>query len=144
MGILHLSYLWIDSLWTDLEQCLQWCINFVVVGTGVVRADSRFAPSQWETALLCNDVSHWLGAILESALGGVCCMWLFFVENHVKHSQSAKCCVLKASSFYLSIHSSDRSVDMICVLSIHSSILLYTWFALTDRFPCQFQFQTCP
>ena len=32
------------------------------------RADSRFAPSQWETALLCNDVSHWLGASLESAL----------------------------------------------------------------------------
>ena len=24
----------------------------------------RFAPSQWETALLCNDVSHWLGARL--------------------------------------------------------------------------------
>ena len=32
------------------------------------RADSRFAPSQWETALLCNAVSHWLGASLESAL----------------------------------------------------------------------------
>ena len=32
------------------------------------RAHSRFAPSQWETALLCNDVSHWLGASLESAL----------------------------------------------------------------------------
>ena len=32
------------------------------------RADSRFAPSQWETALLCNDVSHWWGAGLESAL----------------------------------------------------------------------------
>ena len=30
------------------------------------RADSKFAPSQWETALLCNDVSHWLGASLES------------------------------------------------------------------------------
>ena len=29
------------------------------------RADSRFAPSQWETALLCNDVSHWLGTNLE-------------------------------------------------------------------------------
>ena len=25
-------------------------------------------PSQWETALLCNDVSHWLGAGLDSAL----------------------------------------------------------------------------
>ena len=32
------------------------------------RAVSRFAPSQWETALLCNNVSHWLGASLESAL----------------------------------------------------------------------------
>ena len=32
------------------------------------RADSRFAPSQWEMALLCNDVSHWLGTSLESAL----------------------------------------------------------------------------
>ena len=26
----------------------------------------RFALSQWETALLCNDVSHWLGANLGS------------------------------------------------------------------------------
>ena len=34
----------------------------------VCRVDSRFAPNQWETALLCKDVSHWLGASLESAL----------------------------------------------------------------------------
>ena len=34
----------------------------------VYRVDSRFAPSQWETALLCNDVSHWLGANLEAVL----------------------------------------------------------------------------
>ena len=32
------------------------------------RADSRFAPSQWETALLYNDDSHWLGESLESVL----------------------------------------------------------------------------
>ena len=32
------------------------------------RADSRFASSQWETALLCNDVSHWLGASPEAVL----------------------------------------------------------------------------
>ena len=31
-------------------------------------AESRFVSSQCETALLCNDVSHWLGAGLESAL----------------------------------------------------------------------------
>ena len=34
----------------------------------VSRAGSRFAPSQWETPLLCNDVSHWLDGSLESAL----------------------------------------------------------------------------
>ena len=28
------------------------------------RADSRFALSQWEMTLLCNNVSHWLGAKL--------------------------------------------------------------------------------
>ena len=32
------------------------------------RVDFRFAPSQWETPLLCSNVSHWLGASLESAL----------------------------------------------------------------------------
>ena len=32
------------------------------------RADSRFAPSQWETALLCNNVSHCLDTNLGSAL----------------------------------------------------------------------------
>ena len=32
------------------------------------RADSRFAPSQWETLLQSNTVSHWLGTNLESAL----------------------------------------------------------------------------
>ena len=30
--------------------------------------DSRFAFRQWETTLLCNDVSYWLGASLESIL----------------------------------------------------------------------------
>ena len=42
------------SLW-----CLMWPRN---------RADSRFAPGQWETSLQSNAVSHWLGANLESAL----------------------------------------------------------------------------
>ena len=32
------------------------------------RTSSRFAPSQWETPLQSNAVSHWLGANLESAL----------------------------------------------------------------------------
>ena len=32
------------------------------------RADSRLAPSQWETSLQSNAISHWLGANLESAM----------------------------------------------------------------------------
>ena len=32
------------------------------------RAGHRFVPSQWERALLCNNISHWLGANLESDL----------------------------------------------------------------------------
>ena len=39
------------------------------------RTDSSFASSQWETALLCNNVSHWPGASLESALWYVVYNW---------------------------------------------------------------------
>ena len=35
------------------------------------RADSRLAASQWETPLLCNDFSHWLGASLVSAQNSI-------------------------------------------------------------------------
>ena len=40
------------------------------IGTHLIatRADSRLAPSQWETSLQCKAVFHWLGANLESAL----------------------------------------------------------------------------
>ena len=68
------------------QKCVHFCSEWCIVGYGTSalcdlliwsngrrsfmrnRADSRFAPSQWETALLCNGVSHWLGASLESAL----------------------------------------------------------------------------
>ena len=55
------------------------CAHAIYVGyTGLIlglrpakdrRRYKTFAPSQWETALLCNDVSHWLGANLESTMG---------------------------------------------------------------------------
>ena len=55
----------------------------------VDRADSRFAPNQWEMALLCNDVSHWLGASLISAL----CWW-----NVKMHSIQRQCCIFTTFS----------------------------------------------
>ena len=51
-----------------------WCHNQTLLPPNrhlclwCLRADSRFAPSQWDTMVLCNDASHWLGANLESAL----------------------------------------------------------------------------
>ena len=42
------------------------------------RADSWFAPSQWEMALRYNGVSHWLGASLESAL------WCISLEIYLR------------------------------------------------------------
>ena len=44
-----------------------WAINCTQTWLYTCRADSRFTLSQRETALLCNDVSHWLCANLESA-----------------------------------------------------------------------------
>ena len=41
--------------------------NFLIT-IDYFRADSRLPPSQWETSLQSNAVSHWLGANLESAL----------------------------------------------------------------------------
>ena len=49
---------------------LRYCNHYVSMNTQtyIIRADSRFALSQRETALLCKDISHWLDANRESAL----------------------------------------------------------------------------
>ena len=61
---LHKYKIFIASLhMTPPQTYLNWANAYIY------RADSRFAPSQWEMVLLrCNNVSHWLGASLESAL----------------------------------------------------------------------------
>ena len=48
-------------------------MSYVIIDESILhwdwcRDDSKIAPSQWDVALLCNGVSHWLGASLESAL----------------------------------------------------------------------------
>ena len=57
---------WFSELMTWWHQAITW-------------TDSRFAPRQWETALLCNDVSHWRGANLESALHYQIWCWLIII-----------------------------------------------------------------
>ena len=66
----HRKYTYASSF-VVISTCLACILQVYFTGTGAVkwfRADSRFAPCQWETSLHCNDVSHWLGANLESAL----------------------------------------------------------------------------
>ena len=74
------------TLWALGKQKIYICIYVSIVDTGMMqvvkiclngtwwpvqRPDSRFAPSQWETLLQCNAVSHWLGANLEFALSQI-------------------------------------------------------------------------
>ena len=78
--------MWNQSLLVFIYPCCLCCI----------RADSRFAPSQWETALLCNDVSQWLGASIVSALCMLCMHSVFYlwlstvVSNERRHYLSYK------------------------------------------------------
>ena len=57
------------------------------------RAHSRFAPNQFEVVLLCNNISHWLGASIESALkcislkDKISMFWLEFHWNLLQRVQ---------------------------------------------------------
>ena len=53
---------------SQVNNNMAWVFNCVTSFISVKKLDSRFAPSQWETALLCNDVSHWLCTSLESTV----------------------------------------------------------------------------
>ena len=59
------------SMWMMMEYNGSSVITFRVFPCNhadATRADSRFVPSQWETALICNDISHWLGTHIESVM----------------------------------------------------------------------------
>ena len=60
---------WVASGLRCHDTILIWrhCNGYDIWGI-ILRADSKLAPSQWETSLQSNTVSHWLGANLESAL----------------------------------------------------------------------------
>ena len=58
------------------------CVFISLSGSSLVcRADPRLVPSQWQTSLFSNAVSHWLGASLESALGLACILDPNFVST---------------------------------------------------------------
>ena len=73
LHILNNYWLWIESSYTKVSaQDILLLISNTYISPSIrfscamIRTDSRFAPSQWETWLQCNDVSHWLDASLDS------------------------------------------------------------------------------
>ena len=73
-------------------------IDSHLVSELLYRADSEFAPSQWEMSLQSNTISHWLGANLESALwyqavcqecllaGCLSCWYKWFIKSSMSCS----------------------------------------------------------
>ena len=84
------------------------------------RADSRLAPSQWETPLLSNVVSHWLGANLDNA-------------------QSPSGCPCQCSvSICLSTHQCPVSIWATPICQMHSDMTV----GISTEASCHFFFQT--
>ena len=73
------------------------------------RADSRFAPSQWETSLQSNAVSHWLGTNPESALA--------------MPDDEGQAWVRFLSSAEQDLSQSEKMSDMFCILLLAISLL---------------------
>ena len=93
------------------------------------RAVSRFAHSQWETALLRNDVSHWLCAKLESACNHVIYHWQLcpkIGERHiipriVKNMNPRSHNVISHSSFspiYIYIYTRNHQFQILLTMSV--------------------------
>ena len=57
-----------DCEYLHSGQTISFKLAYAIIVVRSYRTASRFAPSQWETLLQSNNVSHWLGANLEWAL----------------------------------------------------------------------------
>ena len=64
-------------------------------------AARELQTSHWETTLLCNDISHWLGANLESALSIVWKAWLILYGHNILRTAPSSPC----SSVFLGLPS---------------------------------------
>ena len=93
------------------------------------RADSRLAPSQWETPLQSNAVSHWLGTSLESALLCMCVfvgVWqkhVIFVLTMVASQASISCFMQNPANLYY----------IITVLKYHSNSASGCWLLIVNQ-----------
>ena len=124
-----------------LTHPIHWCINLCVGGGGggqhghvcififknmsnckisqvighAHRADSRLVPSQWETSLQSNVISHWLGADPESAV----CSYHFDISvKFISHWKTLKTDVAlsRQVEFYDNTYGMNWSLIFMCSL----------------------------
>ena len=109
---------WVIRAQTVLQS--QWLskYNDIQVATHQSKAElrdqSRYAPSQWETALHCNDVSHWLGAYLD---------WSLRTDSHDHRS------TYKTGTWYMLRHRELAMPNSITLIDYH-------WFNLLSPETC--------
>ena len=90
---------------------------------------ARFAPSQWETALLCNDVSHWLGANLakssNAAPVNLLCNLIWdtaaMLQTHLQHLK-ANPCLIRVPDYVVMT----RPIYMYTSSYIHVYLVMYS------------------
>ena len=93
---------------------------------------SVYAPSQWEMALHCNAISHWLGAYTEWSLHEDKLSWKLFSELL---EFLGKASILKLCNIELSVMSSfDVFITLTIKLTHYYTLLSNWWWAMDIRF----------
>ena len=102
------------------------------------KADSRFAPSQWEMPLQSNVISHWLGANLESAFAPS--QWEMPLQSNVishwlgTNLESALSTSLRVRSELCVVSSMSDLYSTIVTGTYHSDgPLLSSWFNIDSN-----------
>ena len=85
------------------------------------RDQSRYVPSQWETSLQCNDISHWLGEHLDWSLR--LCWWWYFNSSKPEPRFSIK----MWSYQYRKSHCGHKTVIRLSYPDMGYPILLTHW-----------------
>ena len=96
------------------------------------RADCRLAPSQWETLLQSNAISHWLGANLESALSE-----LWMDDTRLAPSQWEMPLLCNGVSHWLGASLSEPWMELSGLLLICQAICLMRADSLKAYWSCQ-------
>ena len=103
------------------------------------RDDSRSVPSQWEMALLCNNVSHWLGANLESALNCILSSGLTFHQSRPSNASHNNIMILVRQQLVITSSmerfpnvSQFSQLSVVCVMECLVFYIIVTLYEVTN------------